>query len=47
MNQDPTSPIQPLLDEGIGSSKMLEQILVVDVIHLDDQVLVLGEKSVV
>lgn len=47
MNQDPSPPIESLPDKSISSSEMLEQILVLDVVHLDDQVLVLGEQRVV
>ena len=44
MNQHTSSSIKSILDKRIGGGKVLQQILVVDVIYLDDKVLMLGEE---
>ena len=46
MNQDPSSTVQPLPDEGIAGGKMLDGIVVLDVIELDDVVLEIEEEMV-
>ena len=40
MNQDSSPPRQSISDEEIRSGKVLQDVLVVDVVHLDDQMLV-------
>lgn len=45
MDQHASSPIKTVLNEGVGGGKMLQQILVVDVIYLDDKVLIFGKES--
>lgn len=45
MDQHASSAIKTVLNEGVGGGKMLQQILVVDVIYLDDQVLIFGKES--
>lgn len=44
MHQYAASGIKTLLDEGIGGGKMLEQVFIVDVVHLDDEVFVISEQ---
>lgn len=46
MNQDPSSTVQPLPDEGIAGRKMLDGVVVFHVIELDDVVLEIEEEMV-
>ena len=47
MNQYTSSPIKPLLDEGIAGGKMLNNVLVFHVIDLDDVVLEVHEEIII
>lgn len=38
MHKHTTTGVEPILDETIGRGEMLEQILVLDIVHLDDHV---------
>ncbi|KAL9138424.1 MAG: hypothetical protein Q9175_000355 [Cornicularia normoerica] len=47
MNQYTSSPFKPLLDEGIAVGKMLNYVLVFDVIDLDDVMLELDKEIMI
>ncbi len=47
MNQYTFSAMQPLLDEGVAGGKMLNDVLVFDVIDLDDVMLEMGKEMVI
>ena len=47
MNQYACSAMQPLLDEGVAGGKMLNDVLVFDVIDLDDVMLEMGKEMVI
>lgn len=44
MNKHTATAIQPSLDEGVGLRKILKEILIVDVIHMNGQMLVRFEE---
>ena len=46
MNEDPSSTVQPLPDEGIAGGKMLDGVVVFHVIELDDVVLEIEKEMV-
>ena len=47
MHEHPASAIKAFLDEAIGGNEILEQVLVLDIIHVDDKVLEGPEKILV
>ena len=47
MNQYASSPVKPLLDEGIAGVKVLDDIFVFHVIDFDDVVLEIHEEIIV
>ena len=47
MDQYTSSSIKSLLDEGVAGGKILNDILVIDVIDLDDIVLEIEEEMIV
>ena len=47
MHKHAATAIEPFLDETVGGWKVLYQILVLDVIHLDDVLLERAEQVVV
>ena len=47
MDQDASSPIKSLLNEGITVGKMLQDVLVFHVINLDDAVLKIDKEMTV
>jgi hypothetical protein len=47
MHEHSASAVEAFLDETIGGHEMLEQVLVLDIIHLDDETLEWPEKILV
>ena len=47
MNQNPSTAIETVLDEGITGGEMLEDILISDIVQLDNEMFVGREEVLV
>jgi hypothetical protein len=47
MHEHSASAVEAFLDEAIGCPEVLEQVLVLDIIHLNDEMLEWPEKILV
>jgi hypothetical protein len=47
MHKHAASAVEAFLDEAIGGHEILEQVLVLDIIHIDDKMLEWPEKILV
>ena len=47
MDKDTSAPIKTFLDEGIAGGEVLDDVFIVDVVHLDDVMCEIAEQVVV